>query len=84
MGCGVKFCGDKLDWYIVCEYYPPGNVEVNGVKDKDELFRTNVQKQVEGKESDTAVEAESGGATATQSAVPTPSKKSEGNGVYAR
>lgn len=36
-------------WYIVCEYYPPGNV----VGDNNQYFVDNVKKQVKGKASDT-------------------------------
>lgn len=36
-------------WYIVCEYYPPGNV----VGDNNQYFIDNVKKQVKGKASDT-------------------------------
>ncbi len=36
-------------WYVVCEYYPPGNV----VGDNNQYFVDNVKKQVKGKASDT-------------------------------
>lgn len=36
-------------WYVVCEYYPPGNI----VGDKNQYFKDNVPKQVKGRNSDT-------------------------------
>lgn len=36
-------------WYVVCEYYPPGNVE----GDNNQYFIDNVPKQVKGQRSDT-------------------------------
>lgn len=43
MGCGRKECdgkGGTPGWYVVCEYYPPGNVIG--------FFKENVQSQVTG------------------------------------
>jgi hypothetical protein len=42
-------CVETPGWYVVCEYYPPGNV----VGDKNQYFIDNVPKQVKGKPSDT-------------------------------
>ncbi|KFY31956.1 hypothetical protein V493_00650 [Pseudogymnoascus sp. VKM F-4281 (FW-2241)] len=43
VGCGLRECdgrGGSPGWYVVCEYYPPGNVIG--------AFEENVQEQVEG------------------------------------
>ncbi|KAL5345611.1 hypothetical protein ACLOAV_009365 [Pseudogymnoascus australis] len=45
VGCGRRKCdgrGGSPGWYVVCEYYPPGNVIG--------AFEENVQEQVEGLE----------------------------------
>lgn len=52
VGCGRKACnGDDSTpgYYVVCEYYPPGNVE----GDNNQYFIDNVKKQVKGKDTDT-------------------------------
>jgi hypothetical protein len=52
VGCGRKECdgaNGTTGWYVVCEYYPAGNV----VGDNNEYFVWNVKKQVEGKDTDT-------------------------------
>lgn len=52
MGCGRTSCqGENATpgWYVVCEYYPPGNV----VGDGGQYFKDNVKKQVEGAKTDT-------------------------------
>lgn len=43
VGCGRSNCtgkGDAPGWYVVCEYYPPGNVQGQ--------FKENVQKEEKG------------------------------------
>ncbi len=40
---------DTPGYYVVCEYYPPGNVE----GDNNQYFIDNVPKQAKGKASDT-------------------------------
>jgi len=55
----VRVSANRFDtgtpgWYIVCEYYPPGNVIGE--------FAQNVQAQIEGKPTDT-VESGVGGAS---------------------
>ena len=40
---------DTPGFYVVCEYYPPGNV----VGNKNQFFKDNVLKQDKGKETDT-------------------------------
>ena len=42
-------CAETPGWYVVCEYYPPGNVE----GDNNQYFVDNVPKQVKGKKTDT-------------------------------
>jgi len=52
VGCGRTSCQGKNKtpgWYVVCEYYPPGNV----VGDKNQFFVDNVPKQIKGKKTDT-------------------------------
>jgi len=52
VGCGRKSCqgkGGTPGFFVVCEYYPPGNVE----GDNNQFFADNVQKQVKGKKTDT-------------------------------
>lgn len=26
VGCGRKWCGERRRWYLVCEYWPRGNI----------------------------------------------------------
>jgi uncharacterized protein YkwD len=87
VGCGVKNCKGKLNYYVVCEYYPQGNVGVSGGGDVNALYKVNVQKQVEGEPGDTAVEnvakqgtssvtgTGSGSGTSTGSATPAATSK---------
>jgi len=52
VGCAVESCQGENDtpgFYVVCEYYPPGNV----VGNKNQFFKDNVLKQDKGKETDT-------------------------------
>ncbi|KAI6712856.1 hypothetical protein JHW43_004585 [Diplocarpon mali] len=54
VGCGVRrsVADDRTGtpgFYVVCEYYPPGNV----VGDNNQYFRDNVKKQTRGKRTDT-------------------------------
>lgn len=30
MGCGRKYCGSDQGWYVSCNYWPAGNVILNG------------------------------------------------------
>lgn len=51
VGCGRKLCDGKGNpsspgWYVVCEYFPPGNMLGS--------FEANVQSQVNGTATDTA------------------------------
>lgn len=48
MGCGRVDCGEQSDdkkaafgWLVVCEYWPPGNVETQ--------YKAQVQKQTKGR-----------------------------------
>lgn len=64
VGCGRTNCSSRNTtpgWYVVCEYYPPGNI----VGDDNNYFRWNVHAQVEGHASDTV---ESGVTSAASSA----------------
>jgi hypothetical protein len=45
----LMICAETPGWYVVCEYYPPGNVE----GDNNQYFVDNVPKQVKGKKTDT-------------------------------
>ncbi|CZT42871.1 related to the plant PR-1 class of pathogen related proteins [Rhynchosporium secalis] len=52
VGCAVKACGGENDtpgYFVVCEYYPPGNV----VGSKNQAFKDNVPAQEKGKKTDT-------------------------------
>ncbi|KAL5321113.1 hypothetical protein ACEPPN_011925 [Leptodophora sp. 'Broadleaf-Isolate-01'] len=52
VGCAVKSCQGENDtpgFYVVCEYYPPGNV----VGNNNQYFKDNVLKQDKGKDTDT-------------------------------
>jgi hypothetical protein len=52
VGCGRKACngdGGTPGYYVVCEYYPPGNVE----GDNNQFFVDNVKRLVKGKLTDT-------------------------------
>ena len=52
MGCGRTSCQGKNGtpgWYVVCEYYPPGNVVGAG----NQIFKDNVKEQSKGKKTDT-------------------------------
>jgi hypothetical protein len=52
MRCGkptLTICAETPGWYVVCEYYPPGNIE----GDNNQYFIDNVPKEVKGKLSDT-------------------------------
>jgi hypothetical protein len=92
VGCGVKNCGSRLNFYVVCEYFPAGNIGFNG-NDANRFYRQNVQAQVEGKPSDTAVAAvavgeetaeptaTSGGPAATGAEPAATSSKSEGSPI---
>ncbi|KAL3417816.1 SCP-like extracellular protein [Phlyctema vagabunda] len=63
VGCARSSCqGDNgtPGWYVVCEYYPPGNI----VGQDNEYFEWNVLPQVEGSDTDTV---ESGTSTETSS-----------------
>jgi len=64
VGCGRFACNGKNKtpgYYVVCEYYPPGNV--NGAD--DQYFIDNVKEQVKGKESDTVETGVTNGACST-------------------
>jgi hypothetical protein len=53
VGCGRVDCngsGGTPGWYVVCEYWPAGNIILNG---GDSLFMDNVGKLVKGKLTDT-------------------------------
>lgn len=53
VGCSYKDCTgiNKLEGYLlVCEYWPPGNEEIEGTG--DQAYKDNVQKQVKGKTGD--------------------------------
>jgi len=47
--CLLMDFAETPGWYVVCEYYPPGNV----VGDNNQFFIDNVKKQIKGKASDT-------------------------------
>jgi len=52
VGCGRTSCQGKNKtpgWYVVCEYYPPGNVE----GDNNQYFIDNVKPQTKGQKTDT-------------------------------
>lgn len=52
MGCARRGCAGRNGtpgWFVVCEYWPRGNVVLGGDGDKWKLFRENVKEQVEGK-----------------------------------
>jgi hypothetical protein len=52
VGCGRTNCqgkGSAFGWYVVCEYFPPGNI----VGDNNQYFVDNVHKQTKGKATDT-------------------------------
>lgn len=52
VGCGRTSCQGENQtpgWYVVCEYFPAGNI----VGDNNQYFIDNVKKQVKGKASDT-------------------------------
>jgi len=52
VGCGRQNCNGKdgtSGWYVVCEYYPPGNV----VGDGNQFFEANVKPLVKGQADDT-------------------------------
>lgn len=56
MGCGRAACNGKNGtpgFYVVCEYFPPGNV----VGQNGRFFRENVKKQSSGKVGDTVESA---------------------------
>ncbi|ATZ46294.1 hypothetical protein BCIN_01g09180 [Botrytis cinerea B05.10] len=56
VGCARTNCAGENDtpgWYVVCEYWPAGNVVNGGGGDKEEFFRDNVKEQVKGEASDT-------------------------------
>lgn len=87
MGCAVKSC-KGLGFYVVCEYWPRGNVGFSG-RDEDRFYREMVQGQVEGEEGDTAVGSVGGVGTASVGGdatgtgeSPAESSKSEGSGRY--
>jgi len=58
----INWTTDTQGWYVVCEYWPPGNDE----GDNNQFFLDNVKPQTEGKDTDT-VES---GVTPSQSAPP--------------
>ena len=60
VGCGRTACnGDNNTpgYYVVCEYYPAGNVE----GDDNQFFVDNVKKQIKGKDTDTVESGVSSG-----------------------
>lgn len=66
VGCGRTNCNGKNGtpgWFVVCEYWPPGNV-LAGSGDKEQYFVGNVGKLVKGSLKDTVesgVSRKSGG-----------------------
>ncbi|PQE11655.1 scp-like extracellular protein [Rutstroemia sp. NJR-2017a WRK4] len=55
VGCGRTECDGKNGtpgWYVVCEYWPEGNVVGTG-DDKNIYFKENVKEQTKGKAGDT-------------------------------
>lgn len=64
VGCGRQNC-NGMDgtpgWYVVCEYYPPGNVE----GDNNQFFVDNVKPLIKGKDSDTVESGVTGDGTRT-------------------
>ena len=65
VGCGRTECTGgkgKVDgWYVVCEYFPAGNVLWKGKGGEGLLFEWNVHRQVVGSEGDVPDTGESGG-----------------------
>lgn len=60
VGCGRTSCqgkGDTPGFYVVCEYWPAGNI----VGDNNQYFVDNVKKQSKGKASDTVESGVSSG-----------------------
>lgn len=52
VGCGRQNCNGENGtpgWYVVCEYYPPGNV----IGDNNQFFIDNVKPQIKGEAGDT-------------------------------
>lgn len=61
VGCGRFACNGANQtpgYYVVCEYYPPGNVE----GDNNQYFKDNVHTQVKGKSTDTVESGVTGAA----------------------
>ncbi|KAI9640793.1 hypothetical protein NHQ30_010633 [Ciborinia camelliae] len=78
VGCGRTNCPNVADsnatiakgWYVVCEYFPPGNTMNMAEKDGGSFFQDNVKKQVKGNATDSAESAAlSGALSALESAV---------------
>jgi hypothetical protein len=62
VGCGRQSCNGENGtpgWYVVCEYYPPGNV----VGDNNQFFIENVMPQIKGEPSDTVESGVTGSGT---------------------
>jgi len=61
VGCGRKACNELNNtpgFYVVCEYWPAGNVE----GDNNQFFLDNVKAQVKGKKGDTVESGVTSGA----------------------
>lgn len=88
VGCGVFACNGQNDvggYMLVCEYWPPGNIQGVNSKDKNVYFEENVQRQV--REGDggfdtfsATVGATGVTGTATAGAVPSSSSSESGAG----
>jgi len=67
VGCGVAACNGKdgtPGYYVVCEYYPAGNIVGSEGKEKNGYFIDNVKKQIKGKITDTVETGVSSAASA--------------------
>lgn len=72
VGCGRMNCSGTNKtpgYYVVCEYYPAGNV----VGDNNAYFKANVLKQVLGEPTDTVESGVSGTGATAASTTTTPS-----------
>lgn len=73
---GIKLIQHSIDtpgYYVVCEYYPAGNV----VGDNNRYFKDNVLQQTEGEPTD-SVES---GISATSSSTTSSTSSTSGNGI---
>ncbi|VEU20652.1 DEKNAAC101602 [Brettanomyces naardenensis] len=83
VGCGFRNCGGQVGTYIVCNYFPAGNIIFEG-NDQFMFFRENVQPLASSNDtstsSPTSTAAAASSSTSAASSTSATSSKSKGEG----